>query len=211
MKTTLLLLALLGSALAVRADPAAPSAPTTGFRDSVVLVIDAQREYVDGRMPLANVAPALRQTARLLARARAAGVPVIHIQHLSAPGRGVFQEGGPFVEFAPEAAPRAGETVIRKNLPNAFAGTGLADALRTLGRRHLIISGYMTHRCVSSTARAALDHGYATTIIADACATLDLPAPDGGTLAAREVHRVALAELTDRFSNVVPTLDAILD
>lgn len=181
-----------------RAEPA-----VTPLRDSVVLIIDAQREYVDGRLRLDGIDAALQQTQRLLARARAAGVPVIHIQQISAPGRGVFEAGGPFVQFAPEAAPQPGETVIQKSLPNAFAGTVLAEVLQRLGRKHVIISGYMTHLCVSATARSALDHGYRATVIADACATRDLPALDGETLPAAVVHRVALAELADRFAAVV--------
>jgi len=215
-----LLLPLLGAAALAATAGATPSTllglthaapPPAGFRDSVVLIIDAQREYVDGRLPLAHVADALHQTQRLLARARAAGVPVIHIQQVSAHGRGVFEEGGPFVAFAPEAAPAAGETILTKKLPNAFAGTSLDDTLRRIGRRHIIISGYMTHMCVSATARSALDHGYQTTVIADACATRDIPDITGATLAAADVHRIALAELADRFSAVVASLDQIPD
>ncbi|HLP25005.1 MAG TPA: cysteine hydrolase family protein [Acidobacteriota bacterium] len=185
--------------------------PPSGFRESVVLVIDAQREYVDGQLPLAHVAEALRQTQRLLARARAAGVPVIHIQQVSPRGRGVFEDGGPFVVFAPEAAPLSGELILTKKLPNAFAGTPLDDALRQLGRKHVIISGYMTHMCVSATARSALDHGYQTTVIANACATREIPDTTGTTVTAAELHRVALAELADRFSAVVADLDQIPD
>lgn len=182
------------------------------FRDSVVLIVDAQHEYAAaGRVPLAGLPAALRQTQRLLARARAAHVPVIHIQQISPPARRVFQADTPAIAFAAEAAPAAGETVIVKTLPNAFAGTTLDATLRSLGRQEIIVSGYMTHVCVSATARSALDHGCHATVIADACATRDLPDGAGGTIDAATVHRTALAELADRFATVVPTLDAIPD
>lgn len=58
----------------------------------------------------------------------------------------------------------------------------------------------MTHMCISSTARAALDLGFRTTIDADGCATRDLPDGTGGTIAAKLIHDVALAELSDRFA-----------
>jgi len=58
----------------------------------------------------------------------------------------------------------------------------------------------MTHMCVSSTARAALDLGYATTVVATACATRDLPNGSGGHIAATVIHDVALVELSDRFA-----------
>lgn len=188
-----------------------PAPTPSRLQESVVLIIDAQQEYTTGRLPLAGVDAALAQTARLLARARAAGVPVVHIQQVSKAGRGLFDPTGPFMAFAPEAAPRAGEPVIAKRLPNAFAGTALDLELRQLGRRNIIISGYMTHMCVSATARAAFDLGYKTTVIADACATHDLSDGHGGRLAAATVHQVALAEIADRFSTVVDTLDQIPD
>ena len=72
------------------------------------------------------------------------------------------------------------------------------------GRRELIVAGFATHMCVSATTRAALDHGYRTTVVAAACATRDLPDPLGGVIAAETVHRAELAALADRFAVVVP-------
>ncbi len=217
MKTLLLFLVVAGTLSAASA-PATltelgggPAPQPSRLSDSVVLIIDAQREYVDGRLPLAGVGDALHQTARLLARARAAHAPVIHIQQVSKAGRGLFDPQGPYLAFAPEALPAAGETVVTKLLPNAFAGTTLDQVLKQTGRKNIIISGYMTHMCVSATARAAFDLGYKTTVIADACATRDLADGHGGALAAAMVHRVALAELADRFSTIVETLDQIPD
>jgi nicotinamidase-related amidase len=216
MKSLLLLIPLLGAP--VRAVPPATLAELGGatlapghLRESVVVIIDAQNEYTSGRLPLAGVEAALTQTARLLARARAAGVPVVHVQQVSPIGRGLFEPGSTSGAFAPAARPMADEIVITKRLPNAFAGTALSAVLHATGRRQLIVSGYMTHMCVSATARAAFDAGYSVTVIADACATRDLPDGAGGTLAAATVHVVALAELADRFAFVAPTLDAIPD
>ncbi len=188
-----------------------PQPRPAAFASSVVVIIDAQREYTDGRIPLAGIGAALKQTQRLLARARQAGVPVIHIQQTNKPGRPIFDPNGPYFDFAPEAGPLAGEMVIPKLLPNAFAGTTLDEALKKIGRKDIIVSGYMTHMCVSATGRAGFDLGYRVTVIADACATRDLPDGCGGTVAAGTVHRVALAELADRFCCVVETLDDIPD
>jgi len=58
--------------------------------------------------------------------------------------------------------------------------------------------GFMTHMCVSSSARAALDHGFRVTIDADSCATRDLPDGCGSVIDAATLHRVALTELSDR-------------
>jgi nicotinamidase-related amidase len=178
---------------------------------SVVLIIDAQREYDEGRLRLSGINAALGDTQRLLQRARAAGTPVIHIQQLSPASRGIFVEGTAMAGFTAASTPVAGEIVITKKLPNAFAGTNLADVLHQLGRREIIISGYMTHMCVSATARASIDLGFHPTIVANACATRDLRDSQGDTIPAATVHRVALAELADRFATVVNSLDEIPD
>lgn len=130
---------------------------------------------------------------------------------MSAPGRGLFDPTGPFTAFAPEAAPAPSETVITKTLPNAFAGTALDAVLRQIGRKQLIVAGCMTHMCVSATVRAALDHGYPATVVAAACATRDLSDGHGGVIAAATVHRVALAELADRFATVVENVAVLAD
>jgi len=114
------------------------------FAESAVVVIDAQREYVDGKLALPAAAPALASLAALLDRARKAGAPIFHIAHRGNPG-GLFDPGGPSFAFANEAKNAPGERVIEKRLPNAFAGTELEAALRASGRTSLVVAGFMTH------------------------------------------------------------------
>lgn len=171
--------------------------------DAVLIVIDAQNEYVDGKLPLPGVKPALANIARLLAKAREDGGYIIHVQHRGRAG-GAFDPAGRGFAIADEAAPLAGEAVAEKPLPNAFANTTLNETLASMGAKRLVLAGFMTHMCISSTARAALDLGYQTTVVADACATRDLPA-GGGDISAADLHRAELAALADRFSIVCDT------
>ena len=169
--------------------------------DAALVVIDAQAEYRDGRVPLDGIDAALARIAALLARARAGGMPVIHVRQLGQSGS-LFD--GPGGAFLLQAAPQGAERVIVKRLPNAFAGTELHEVLQKVGRRSLLLAGFMTHMCVSASARAALDLGYAVSVAADCTATRALPATDGGApIAADLVQRVALAELADRFAAIV--------
>ncbi len=177
------------------------------LKESVLVLIDAQNEYVSGRLPLKDIGAAIAEASRLLALARAAGTPVIHIVHHAAPGRPVFAQGSHGAGIVPELTPLPSEEAIEKTLPNAFAGTGLAKSLERLGeagRKSLILAGFMTHMCVSSTARAALDLGIPATVVASATATRDLPALQGGVIAAEIVQAAALAALADRFAAIVP-------
>ena len=52
----------------------------------------------------------------------------------------------------------------------------------------------MTHNCVSSTARSALDSGYRVTIVANATATRDLPDGKGGIIGAATLQAATLGE-----------------
>jgi nicotinamidase-related amidase len=171
--------------------------------DAVLIVIDAQNEYVDGKLPLPGVKPALANIARLLEKARADGGRIIHVQHRGRAGT-LFDPATRAFAIADEAAPKTGETIVEKPLPNAFAGTTLNETLTSMGVKRLVLAGFMTHMCVSSTARAALDLGYQTTVAADACATRDLPAA-GGDISAADLHRAELSALADRFSIVCDT------
>jgi nicotinamidase-related amidase len=174
--------------------------------ETVLLLIDAQREYVDGKLPLPSAEAALSNIARLLEKARAAGAPVVHVQHKGKAG-GLFDPGSTAFELAAEASARDGETIVEKGLPNAFAGTSLKDVLDATGRKRLVVAGFMTHMCISSTVRAGLDLGFQSVVVADACATRDLPAADGSgeVVAADALHRAELAMLADRFAIVCTT------
>jgi nicotinamidase-related amidase len=173
---------------------------------ATLVIIDAQNEYLDGKLALPGVKPAVDALARLLAKAREAGGTIVHVQHKGRAG-GLFDleaRGGTIIEAV---KPAGGEAVVSKPLPNAFAHTDLDATLKKIGRTQLVIAGFMTHMCVSSTARAALDLGYKTVVAADAAATRDLPDPMGGVIGADALHRAALAGLADRFAIVAKVDD----
>jgi nicotinamidase-related amidase len=182
--------------------------PLPVLSDSVLIVIDAQEEYRSGGLPLAGIGASLARLAALLAAVRAAGTTIIHIAHRGAAGEFFDPEGHGAI--MPEVAPHAGEPVIWKPEPSAFTGTDLGTRLEALGAKTLILAGFMTHLCVSSTAREAMERGYAVTVAADATATRPLPDPLGGAdVAAVELQRAALAALSDCFAGI-STVEAIL-
>jgi len=167
--------------------------------ESALVLIDIQNEYLSGPLALPDAANAVEQARALLEKARAAKTPIFHIAHKGKAG-GPFDRDAARDAIVDAVAPVDGEAVIEKGLPNSFVGTDLHAELGKIGRKNLILAGFMTHMCISSTARAALDHGYRVTIDAAACATRDLPDGKGGAVAASLVHDVALVELSDRFA-----------
>jgi nicotinamidase-related amidase len=167
--------------------------------ESCLVLIDLQNEYRAGPLALPAADSAIASAARLVARARAAGSTIIHIAHKGRAG-GLFDREAERGAIVAELKPVADEPVIEKTLPNAFAGTDLKDRLAATERKNVVLAGFMTHMCISSTARAALDLGFRVTIDAESCATRDLPDGRGGAIAASTIHDVALAELSDRFA-----------
>jgi len=189
-------------------DHAGAAWPPARFADAVLLVIDHQREYTEGKLRLDGIDTAVAAIGRLQAAARRAGAPIIHVAQNGKAGGALFDPDGAMVQFIAGIAPQANETVVVKSLPNAFAKTELDAELKAIGRTNLIVTGFMAHMCVSATTRAALDLGYRATVVAEATATRDLPDGQDGVIDAATVKRVALAELADRFACVVPRLEA---
>ncbi|MET9415826.1 isochorismatase family protein [Streptomyces klenkii] len=184
-----------------------------GLSDSVLLLIDYQNTYRTGVMALEGAEEALAAGARLLERARAAGIPVVH----------VINDGGENTPYdirahlgaiSDEVAPADGEAVVVKQFPNAFHHTGLEQTLTGLGAapgsgKNLVIGGFMTHMCVNYTAQGAFNLGYRPTVVAEATATRALTTPDGTVLPATTLQAAALTTITDLFGTVVPTVDAL--
>ncbi len=178
-------------------------------RDASLVLIDYQNEYLKGPLALSNPEPAIANAVRLLKAARAAGSPIFHIAHKGKAGS-LFDRDAERGQIVPALAPLAGEPVVEKGLPNAFAGTDLQTRLNTAGRKNVIFVGFMTHMCISASARCALDLGFRNTIDASACGTRDLPDGKGGVIPAQTVHEVALVELSDRFALIAQSTDALL-
>ena len=181
------------------------------WQDAALILIDHQTEYTTGALPLVGIESAIAEMVQLLQQTRQAGARVFHVVHHARPHAALFDPQRQWVDIIDAVQPLATEQVVIKSLPNAFAATTLDTLLKQSGKKELVIAGFATHMCISATTRSALDHGYATTVIAAACATRDLPDPvDGSVLPAAQVHRAALAALADRFATVLPDAAALL-
>jgi nicotinamidase-related amidase len=172
------------------------------LRESALILIDCQNTYRQGVLKLEGVEEALAEAQRLLQRARALGVPVLHIAHDAGPGS-PYDVRAEIGQIADVVAPQGQEPVIIKNYPSSFEKTDLDTRLKDLGVKNLVLAGFMTHMCVNSTARAAFNHGYGTTVVASATATRALPGPAGRLLPAQVVQEAALAFLGDLAAVVV--------
>ncbi len=184
-----------------------PTEPAA-LADSTLVLIDCQNTYTEGVMALDGVAAALDEVAALLDRARTAGIPIVHVQHDDGPGS-LYDVNGHSGAIVAAVAPRDGEPVVVKNYPNSFVDTEFDQRLKAVGATNLVLTGFMTHMCVNSTARGAFNLGYAPTVVASATATRALPGVDGATVSADALQSASLAALKDLFAVVVPDAAAI--
>ena len=182
-----------------RIDTALPFAFDFDPAATALIVIDMQRDFIeDGGFgaalgndvrPLQAIVPTV---ARLIAGARAAGLPVIHTRECHRPdlsdcppakrlrgtpaarigdagpmGR-ILLAGEPGAEIVPELAALPGETVIDKPGKGAFHATPLMEVLAGRGITTLLFAGVTTEVCVQTTMREANDRGFDCLLVEDA-------------------------------------------
>jgi isochorismate hydrolase len=87
----------------------------------------------------------------------------------------------------------------------------VCDAWRIVAGAGDRLAGFMTHMCVSSTARGAFSLGYRPAAVAAATATRALPGPRGEQVSAAALQAASLAGISDLFGIVVPTAGVIPD
>jgi nicotinamidase-related amidase len=178
--------------------PARPAPFTFDPSHTAVLVIDMQRDFLEpggfGESlgnDVGQLARTVGPTRRLLAGARATGIPVIHTREghlpdlsdcppaklrrgapsmrIGDPGpRGrILVRGEEGHDIVDELAPLPGEPVIDKPGKGAFYATGLGDLLSTMDIQSLVVAGVTTEVCVHTTVREANDRGYECLVLAD--------------------------------------------
>lgn len=172
-----------------------------------LVVIDVQKEYFDGALPITGRSDSLPKICSVMDAATTAGIPRIVVQHtMPTPEVPIFQRGTSAWELHPEIAARGAELRIEKNLPGSFTNTGLEAWLREHGVDTVVVSGYMTHMCCDTTAREAVHRGFKVEFLSDATGTLPLDNA-GGTVTAEELQRAILAAQQHLLSEVISTQD----
>ncbi|MBB4985240.1 MULTISPECIES: isochorismatase family protein [Streptomyces] len=178
--------------------------------DSALILIDFQNTYRTGVMRLPGAEEAVAAGARLLAAARAAGAPVVHVVNDGGEGT-PYDIRAEIGSISDEVAPVEGEKVVVKQFPDAFHATDLEETLKELGvGGDLVIAGFMTHMCVLFTAQGAFNLGYRPTVVAEATATRPLEAPDGTVLSPEALQAASLTTVRDLFGTVARTVDELV-
>ncbi len=159
--------------------------PQLDLTRTALVLIDLQQGIVS-RPQLAPHAGAdvVANAAKLAARFRAAGAPVVLVNVTFSPDgrdalkpeadrpmpRGPFPPG--FADLAPYLDAQPGDLRITKRQWGAFHGTELDLQLRRRGIRTIVLAGIATNIGVESTARDAYERGYNQVLVEDAMASM---------------------------------------
>ncbi|MFE2422020.1 cysteine hydrolase family protein [Streptomyces hokutonensis] len=153
----------------------------------------------------------IAKNQRLTRAARAAGASVIHIRTAFRPGYTDLIVNSPLLalveeckalvdgthgaDLIEELSPEHGELTITHTRLTGFHGTDLNGILRGKGIDTVVLSGVATDHAVQGTAREAVNHGYRTLIVSDACSAAN-----------DETHQAALDTFT-LLGEIVTTQD----
>ncbi len=151
---------------------------------TALLVVDVQVGVVAENPGAESVLPAL---AGLVDAARAAGRPVVWVQHDDEE----LVAGSDGWQVVPALGDRD-ELHVRKQHRSAFGDTGLGTALRERGVDRVVLAGVQSAFCVDLAGKHALAEGFDVTLVGDAHANGPLDT-SAGTLSDEQVRAMVTA------------------
>jgi len=175
-----------------------------------LVLVDFANGFADpNQLGGGNIGEAIKNSGPVLAFFRQRGLPVVHTRIVFAddgsdanlfsakvPSLLGLTERAPASATVPELAPVRGELVVRKTLPSAFAGTGLAQWLAGRGVETLIVVGCTTSGCVRATVLDAMSNGFRPVVLADCVGDRALGP-----------HQANLFDIAQKYGDVIPSRD----
>lgn len=170
-----------------------------------LIVVDVQQEYFTGPLQIQHP-PRQASLANIVAAIRLAAdqdIPVVVVQHHMPEGSPVFVQGTPGWELHPDitAAVDPADKRVDKQYGSVFAGTDIADWLRTNNIDTITLVGYMTNNCDLATAVEAEGLGLTAEILSDASGAINL-ANEAGRVSAEALHNTLMVLFQSNFAAV---------
>lgn len=167
---------------------------------TALLIIDVQQALCYGEYAAFEAERVIERINLVSRKARAAGAPVVVIQHESRGGP--LDHGTDGWRLADGLDVQSTDILARKTATDSFHNTELQSVLRARGVTRLVICGLQSEFCVDTTTRRALALGYPVTLVSDAHSTLDNSVLSAAQISAH--HNETLANITSFGPRVTP-------
>ncbi|HEX4068389.1 MAG TPA: isochorismatase family cysteine hydrolase [Acidobacteriaceae bacterium] len=176
-----------------------------------LIVVDAQNEFSSGGLrPVPNHEDAVRNILSLVEKARRERRPIAWVRHYNKPNESkAFLPSAWGSEFSPGLGPVEGfgsERVFEKDVFGAFTGTSLEEWLRAERVDAVLIAGFYTHMCLSTSVREALVRGFGVSVDPKATGACGLSHALLGAQSADEVRRSALLQVAAMGATILGSL-----
>lgn len=157
-----------------------------------------------------NLDTTLANITRVLNACRDKGIRPIHIKieaylpdakdtgRLHASAGMFYPPGAHGTDFIDAARPAEGEIVLTKTCSGIHVGTPVDRVLRNLGIKRVLVAGFYTDQCVSTSVRDLSDLGYAVCLVEDAINALS-----------PERHSKAMQGIRKIYANSETTADLV--
>jgi len=159
---------------------------------TALLVVDVQTALTDW-LAAERRRDFLATLRELIARARAAGIPVVYVRHGDEEDLIAGTAGW---EITARIAPRPDEPIVDKRFRDAFRETTLAGVLERRSVERLVVCGMQSEFCVDATIREAERRGYRVTLVSDGHATYSSDDLSEEQIRGN-VHRIARGEVAE--------------
>ncbi|MEM6468456.1 MAG: cysteine hydrolase family protein [Planctomycetota bacterium] len=160
-----------------------------------LLVIDVQREYFEGALPITHPVGHLANILDTMDFAQSHSIPTAVVRHHQAdPESPIFRKDSEMWQLHEEVESRPRDVLIDKQLPGAFTGTSMDSWLKEHSINTLTIAGYMTHMCCDTTARQAFHRGFKVEFLSDATGTLTVENEAGKATAEQLQESILVAQ-----------------
>ncbi|MEB0277107.1 MULTISPECIES: cysteine hydrolase family protein [unclassified Mucilaginibacter] len=183
---------------------------SSNMNKPALILIDVQIAFddIDYWGGSRNNPHAEQNIAALLSYWRRNDLPLFHVKHNSDTEGSLLSISSPGNAFKKEATPLNDEIIVEKSVNSAFIGTNLQQSLNEQGIKTVMIAGFITEHCVSTTARMAANLGFETYVIKDATVSFAKRGVNGESFTADVIHAVSLATLQDEFATIITSEQA---
>lgn len=173
----------------------------------VLVVIDAQKGFLDSSWGTSNNPECESNIKKLLTMWRKSDLPIVLVRHDSLSGNSPLRPGQEGNEFQ-DGVEGKHDLLITKSVNSAFYGTpSLDNWLKENAYSELVICGITTNHCCETTARMAGNLGYKVKFVLDATRTFDFKDISGNLVKADAVYQMTATNLNGEFAEVVKTSD----